>query len=63
VDEETRQLIDAAHQAVTRLLGEHRDQLESLTQALLKAETLDALDAYTAAGVTPHQEDPAPAVA
>lgn len=63
VDEETRQLIDAAHQAVTRLLGEHRDQLESLTQALLKAETLDALDAYTAAGVTPHQEDPAPAIA
>ena len=36
---------------MTDLLGEHRDQLDSLTQALLKAETLDAPDAYAAAGV------------
>jgi cell division protease FtsH len=56
VDEEVRKLVENAHEQVTRLLTEHRDQLESLTQALLKAETLDALDAYTAAGVPAHRE-------
>jgi cell division protease FtsH len=59
VDEEVRRLVDTAHQEVTRLLTEHREQLESLTQALLKAETLDALDAYAAAGVAAHREEPA----
>jgi cell division protease FtsH len=51
VDEEVRRLVEAAHGEVTPLLSEHRDQLESLAQALLEAETLDALDAYAAAGV------------
>ncbi len=50
VDEEVHTLVESAHQEVTRLLEEHRDQLESLAQALLQAETLDALDAYAAAG-------------
>ncbi len=58
VDEEVRRLVDAAHEEVTRLLVEHRDQLESLAQALLKAETLDAADAYAAAGVPAHTEEP-----
>ena len=30
-------MIDAAHQVVTSLLTDHRDQLECLAQALLKA--------------------------
>jgi len=51
VDEEVRRLIDDAHEDVTRLLSERRAQLEGLAEALLKAETLDALDAYAAAGV------------
>jgi cell division protease FtsH len=51
VDEEVHQLVDGAHTEVTRLLSEHRDQLDSLAQALLKAETLDAPDAYAAAGI------------
>jgi cell division protease FtsH len=63
VDEEVRRLIDVAHQEVTRLLGDHRGQLESLAQALLKAETLDALDAYAAAGVSTQRDEPTPAVA
>jgi hypothetical protein len=33
------------------LLTEHRPQLESLTRALLEAETLDAPAAYAAAAV------------
>jgi cell division protease FtsH len=51
VDAEVRKLVEDAHAHVTRLLSERRDQLESLAQALLKAETLDAVDAYAAAGV------------
>jgi cell division protease FtsH len=59
LDEEVRRMIDAAHQEVTHLLTDHRDQLESLARALLENETLDALDAYRAAGVPAHQEEPA----
>ena len=51
VDSEVKRIIDEAHAAVTELLTAHRDQLESLTKALLEAETLDELDAYAAAGV------------
>jgi cell division protease FtsH len=51
VDEEVHRIVEAEHEHVTRLLTEHRDQLENLAQALLKDETLDALDAYAAAGV------------
>ena len=40
------------------MLVEHRDQLESLAQALLKAETLDEADAYAAAGVPLRPEQP-----
>jgi cell division protease FtsH len=59
IDEEVRKLVESAHEHVTHLLSEHRDQLESLAQALLKAETLDAPGAYAAAGVPAHQEEPA----
>jgi cell division protease FtsH len=50
VDQEVRRLVDEAHEEVTQLLSDHRDQLDSLARALLKAETLDAVDAYAAAG-------------
>ena len=51
IDEEVRRLVDEAHVEVTQLLTDHRDQLDSLAHALLAAETLDAPDAYAAAGV------------
>jgi cell division protease FtsH len=63
VDEEVRTLVENAHHEVTRLLEEHRDQLEGLAQALLKAETLDAPDAYAAAGVPLTEQEPAAATA
>ncbi len=65
VDEEVRRIVEDAHTHVTRLLTEHRDQLEGLAQALLKAETLDAPDAYAAAAVPlgPDTAAEAPAVA
>ncbi len=51
IDEETQRIVDAAHQDVLRVLSEHRDQLEGLMRALLAQETLDAPEAYAAAGV------------
>jgi cell division protease FtsH len=51
VDDEVQRIVDEAHEEVTRLLKEHRPQLDNLAHALLKAETLDAPDAYAAAGV------------
>jgi cell division protease FtsH len=53
VDEEVRQLIDNAHRDVTALLTADRSRLGTLARALLKAETLDELDAYTAAQMPP----------
>jgi cell division protease FtsH len=60
VDNEVHTLVETAHQDVTRLLEEHRDQLEHLAHALLKAETLDAPEAYAAAGVPMGEQEPAP---
>jgi cell division protease FtsH len=51
VDEEVRRIVDDAHNAVTQLLGDNRDRLDSLTEALLAAETLDEDAAYEAARV------------
>jgi cell division protease FtsH len=51
IDEEVHRIVGDAHGEVTQLLTEHRDQLDSLTHALLAAETLDAPDAYAAAGI------------
>ncbi len=62
IDEEVHRLVEDAHATVTRLLTEHRSQLDDLAHALLDKETLDALEAYGAAGVPAHVEEP-PAVA
>jgi cell division protease FtsH len=51
VDAEVRRLVEDGHAEVTKLLTDHRDQLDSLAHALLEAETLDAIDAYAAASV------------
>jgi cell division protease FtsH len=50
IDREVRRLVDEAHTEVTKLLGDNRERLERLAQALLAAETLDAAAAYAAAG-------------
>jgi cell division protease FtsH len=59
VDEEVHRIVDTAHSEVTKLLTEHRAQLNGLAEALLKAETLDAPEAYAAAGV-PRPTPPPP---
>jgi cell division protease FtsH len=60
VDEEIRRIVEESHAAVSRLLAEHRDKLDSLTEALLQAETLDEDEAYAAAGVE-REQTPTPA--
>jgi cell division protease FtsH len=60
VDQAVTRLIDEAHVEVTKLLTDHRDQLESLARALLTAETLDTADAYAAAQVPAHVAEPTP---
>jgi cell division protease FtsH len=52
VDEEVRRLVEAAQDDVAEVLTEHSEQLENLAKALLDSETLDAVDAYGAAGLT-----------
>jgi cell division protease FtsH len=57
VDEEVHRIVEQDHEEVKGLLEEHREQLESLARALLKAETLDAPEAYAAAGVPMRREE------
>jgi cell division protease FtsH len=60
IDQEVQHLIEDAEAAVTKLLTDHRSQLDSLTAALFAAETLDADAAYAAAKVPmPPREDQA----
>jgi cell division protease FtsH len=54
VDDEVRNLVATAHDDVTRLLTQHRHQLDSLAEALLEHETLDQADAYAAAKIDTH---------
>jgi len=63
VDHEVRRMVDEAHATVTQLLSGHRQQLDGLAHALLEAETLDAIDAYAAAGVPMRPAEVEPEVA
>jgi cell division protease FtsH len=61
IEEEVHRIVEDAHAEVTSLLTDHREQLDDLAHALLKAETLDAADAYAAADVpmrTAELQDP-----
>jgi cell division protease FtsH len=51
IDQEVQRIVEEAHGEVTDLLSSHRPQLDNLAHALLEAETLDAPEAYAAAGV------------
>jgi cell division protease FtsH len=62
VDQEVQRVVEDAHAEVVQLLGERRSQLDSLAHALLDAETLDAEDAYAAAGVPMPVAVPEPVV-
>jgi cell division protease FtsH len=51
VDEEVRRIVEDAREDVTRLIADHRQQLDGLAEALLTHETLDEDEAYAAAGI------------
>jgi cell division protease FtsH len=51
LDAEVRRLLDEGDERARRILAEHRAQLDNLVDALLAAETLDAAEAYKAAGI------------
>ena len=53
VDAEVRRILDECYAQARDTLADHRDRLERLARALLSAETLDADQAYEAAGLTP----------
>jgi len=44
IDEEIRAFVDGAHARATKILTDHRDQLEILAQALLEYETLSGAE-------------------
>jgi cell division protease FtsH len=52
IDAEVKRIVGEAHTEAIRLLTEHRDRLDSLAEALMRAETLDQPEAYAAAGLT-----------
>ncbi len=60
VDEEVRRLVDGALEEARARLRTHRESLDSLVTALLERETLDAGEAYAAAGIERPAEQPAP---
>ena len=51
IDEEVKRIISECAEEAKRLLAEHRNQLDSLAQALLERETLEEADAYAVAGI------------
>jgi cell division protease FtsH len=63
VEAEARRILDQGYDQALSTLRANRDRLDSLVEALLRTETLDAADAYRAAGVPyPAEPDlPAPA--
>ncbi len=59
IDAEVRRIVEECHREADRLLAAHRDQLEALAQALLKAESLNEKEIREVTGLTepPVQED------
>jgi cell division protease FtsH len=51
IDAEVKRIVGEAHDEAIRLLSERRERLDSLAEALLRAETLDQPQAYAAAGL------------
>jgi cell division protease FtsH len=52
IDAEVRRFVEESHREADRLLAAHRDKLEALAQALLKAESLNEAEIRQATGLT-----------
>ncbi len=53
IDEEVLRILNECHAEATRLLREHRRELDALVAALLKHETLDEREILAATGLPP----------
>jgi cell division protease FtsH len=51
IDEEVQRILRTQYDYTLKLLKEHKDKLEALTEALLKEETLSAARAYEVVGL------------
>ena len=51
LDEEVRRIVDECHREAVRLLTENRGRLDHLAEAVLKKDTLDQDEIYSAAGI------------
>ena len=60
IDLEVKRIVMEAKETATRILTEHRDQLDKLANALLEKETLDAAEIRELLGMPPahHEEEP-----
>jgi cell division protease FtsH len=68
IDAEVRRIVEESHREADRLLAGHRDKLDALARALLKAESLNAAEIRDVTGLTElpipatgHQPVPDPA--
>jgi cell division protease FtsH len=61
VETEARRILDQGYEQALETLRANRHRLDALVEALLRAETLDAADAYRAAGVPRPAEPELPA--
>jgi cell division protease FtsH len=52
IDAEVRRIVEESHREADRLLAEHRDKLDALAQALLKAESLNEKEIREVTGLT-----------
>jgi cell division protease FtsH len=53
IDDEMRRIVGEGHDDAVQLLADNRERLESLAEALFRAETLEGPEAYAAAGLQP----------
>jgi cell division protease FtsH len=51
IDDEMRRIVGEAHDEALQLLADNRERLDSLADALFRAETLEGPEAYAAAGL------------
>jgi cell division protease FtsH len=61
IDDEMRRIVGEEHDEAVQLLADHRENLDSLAEALYRAETLEGPDAYAAAGLGPSDAATPPA--
>jgi cell division protease FtsH len=52
IDAEVRRIVEESHHEADRLLAAHRDKLDALARALLKAESLNATEIREVTGLT-----------